>query len=206
MSANDVQRALTVADQVASSSSQNQDTTLRIKRKEVMPLDEFQREIALLPRAFPHLFPFGLCGFNNKNRPYQIDDLDFRGFVCHLMKLTYRKENGDLHNPFQEDAMFVHYCNNRIHRIATSKEWTVYLQYKLKDRRLLSDDFTYGDFKKLSLKKRAQIINHAVTHMRPQNGDPGDLKRAQDEIAPSPIGECGAVLLVCTNKGRTNHL
>ena len=60
----------------------------------------------------------------------------------------------------------------------------MYLQYQLKDKRLLSEDFTYryADFKTLSLKERAQIINHAVTHMRPQHVDPGELKKTQDTM------------------------
>jgi len=168
MSATDVQRALTVADSVSRRKVGESNTdaptppTLKLPRKEVKPCDEFQKEVALLPGAFPHLFPFGLCGFVNPKRPHTLDD--FQDFVCHLMKLTYVKPDGTPFNPFQEDPMFLHYCNNRIHRHNTSNQWTVYLQYQLKDQRLLSEDFTHGDFKKLSPKERAQIINHAVTH------------------------------------------
>ena len=62
-------------------------TTIRIKRDNIAPADEYQRKIPLLGRGVHWVFPLGLCGYNSPGRLYEI--CEYRQFANHLMKIPY---------------------------------------------------------------------------------------------------------------------
>ena len=54
--------------QCQESQDASQPAPLRIKKLTIKPINEFEKEVAWIVRAFPKLFPFGSCGWVNKNR------------------------------------------------------------------------------------------------------------------------------------------
>lgn len=151
---------------------------VRFPHETVKPADEFQREVAWMAQAFPHLFLFGVCAYNNPNRPHKIDD--FPAYIVHLMKLSYKRPNGKIVNPFQE-ATFVHYCHNRMQRHRLSKRFYCYLQKSTYDE-LRSSDFTVGHLRKLGPKKIAQYVKHAIVRVKAIEGDPAHLSRIASDF------------------------
>ena len=156
---------------------------VRFPQKETKPVDEFQKEQAWMARAFPHLFPFGLCSYNNPNRPHKLED--FPAYIVHLMRLSYETQkdsngNSKIVNPFQ-DATFIHYCHNRMQRHRLAKRFYYYLQHSASDE-LRSSTFTVGHLRKLGAKKIAQYVQHGVVRVRANEGDPAHLNRVASDF------------------------
>ena len=188
MTKEEVQAAIstTLHQHANTSTSQSSRPTITINRnKATKPIDEFTREMKWLARAFPVHFPFGVCSFNNTDRPYAIDD--FREYIDHLMKLTYQRPHPDptkpdiYHNPFQEPT-FIQYAHNRIHRHRIMSQFHFYIEHKCTDHRLRSDDFTISDLKAMTNKQIAKLVKNAVVYMRALPGDPGDLRRVANNM------------------------
>ncbi len=156
---------------------------LRIKKRPIKPINEFEREVAYLVRAFPKLFVFGDCGWNNTRRIHTFED--FRAWVAHLLKLCYAREDKDgkrtLHYPFQANSTFVHYCHNRIHRQRVSSSMRFYLKHSA-PKELLDPDFKVADLEQMNSKDVARMVHHAVVRIRPLEGDPGHLRQVANNM------------------------
>ena len=106
-------------------------------------------------------------------------------FSCHLLKLCYKREDKDgnhvIYFLFHANAMFLHYCHNRIHRQRVSNNMRFYLKHSAQ-RELLGPQFKVYDLEKMSTKYLAHMVHHTVVQIRPLGGDPGHLRKVANDM------------------------
>ena len=67
----------------------------------------------LFTKLFPHLFPGGI---GDPTSPLLNEEVSLKKGIKHLLHLRYVDEDGDYTYPFAEDASFVFYAGNLLHR------------------------------------------------------------------------------------------
>ena len=117
------------------------DPMLAYPKIEGTPFSEYNTPY-LLTKLFPHLFPGGV---GDPTAPGRNIDVPLQKSVEHLLHLRYADEDGNFTYPFAEDASFVFYVGNLIHRQSVIQKAGIYFK-----RNPESDKLTKRDLIKLS--------------------------------------------------------
>lgn len=79
----------------------------------------------LFTKLFPHLFPGGI---GDPTNPELNQEVPLKKAIDHLLHLRYEDEDGSFTYPFAEDASFVFYAGNLLHRKALLQKGAVYFK------------------------------------------------------------------------------